>query len=297
MLPVLLVLCCVAAGVRLWDGRNERSATWWVLWLVPLATLAAFVGVVVFGSVARQREFGLVLMPATSVWLAIIGIAIAAAIRGQRARALGWVVVALSLSLVGGRGTAILAMRALEREMTIDWRDEPPFDAVVVLGGGSWAGVVAGQPELDFSGDRIMLGARLYHRGQARLLVTTGSSATRTRDCSRETEQIWNDLGIPSDDILRVPEPVNTQQEIAAVARLRDENGWRRIGLVTSAWHMPRALEFCRREGLDVMPLPADHHAFGDHVSTMAATYLLPRGKGFADLELASWEFVGRIAR
>jgi uncharacterized SAM-binding protein YcdF (DUF218 family) len=188
-------------------------------------------------------------------------------------------------------------MRALEKDTLVDWRDEAPFDAVAVLGGGTDQGVVRGQPELSTSGDRVMLGARLYHRGQTPILVTSGSNDTRTHDRSAETAAIWQDVGIPSQSIIRVPEPINTKQEVAALKELAEARGWQRIGLVTSAWHMGRTLSFCERIGLEVIPLPADHHSFGMHFPSKAATMLIPRGEGFDDLEIATREIVAAMVR
>jgi uncharacterized SAM-binding protein YcdF (DUF218 family) len=50
----------------------------------------------------------------------------------------------------------------------------------------------------------------------------------------------------------------DTEDESHAIARLA--NG-RRVALVTSAWHMPRAAHLFRKAGVDFVPCPTDYLA------------------------------------
>ena len=65
-------------------------------------------------------------------------------------------------------------------------------------------------------------------------------------------------LGVPATAILNEPMALNTIDNIRFVRALVGE---KRVALVTSSAHMPRALKLARRAGLDVGAFPADYEA------------------------------------
>lgn len=62
-------------------------------------------------------------------------------------------------------------------------------------------------------------------------------------------------LGVDPARIVRMDEPRDTEDEIT---ELRQRLGDAPVALVTSAWHMPRAMELCRKMGVNAVPRPAD---------------------------------------
>ena len=62
-------------------------------------------------------------------------------------------------------------------------------------------------------------------------------------------------LGIPAHRIHRLDTPRDTHDEILA---LRAFAGDAPVAIVTSAWHMPRALKLCAGAGVRAVPCPAD---------------------------------------
>lgn len=170
------------------------------------------------------------------------------------------------------------------------------FDAVMVLGGGTnvtpW-----GTPQLSHAGDRVRVGASLYLSGQAAALVCAGTSAAgidqdHARDLAAETAELWAAMGVPRSAIFQVPGPHNTQTEIAALARLAAEQGWRRIGLVTSAWHLRRAMRLADQYGLQATPVPAD---FRGGMSPAGVLGVVPTGNGFYAVQIATKELLGSL--
>jgi uncharacterized SAM-binding protein YcdF (DUF218 family) len=136
----------------------------------------------------------------------------------------------------------------------------------------------------------------LFRRGDASYLVATGTSikglsSPVERDVAAEAARIWRDLGVPGEAIVTLPGPRNTKEELAAVADLMKARGWRRIGLVTSAWHLPRAMALARGHGIDVVALPSDYRG-GRSMPSMV--YVVPSGTGFENVHLALWERLGR---
>jgi uncharacterized SAM-binding protein YcdF (DUF218 family) len=246
---------------------------------------------------ALQRVAVLLLMPAGLFWLLLIGACILAFRRGQKTAArmlLGLVL------LYGGAGNIHLGpslLRRLEaglpRENPLDL---PPFDAVLVLGGGTEEDP-SGRPQLGFGGDRLRLAAALWHGGRTRVLVVGGASrdgARGVRDLGRESREVLRQLGVPDAAILELPVPCwNTREEIAAHRAMRDRRGWTRVGLLSSAYHLPRALAQAERTGLVAVPIPAD---WKGHPHGFSLASLVPQEQGFRAARLAGWEYLGRWA-
>ena len=169
-----------------------------------------------------------------------------------------------------------------------------PFETVFVLGGGTEEKPLGG-PELGMAGDRVALAAQLWHAGKAQLLVASGCSRDRAggfADLGQETRALWLSLGVPDQAIRVVQEPCwITRDEIAAYQRLQTRFGWRRMGLISSAWHLPRAMGLAGRAGLAVTPLGADwrgrRHPF-------QVRLLVPQPEGFLFVQWACWEYLGR---
>jgi len=63
--------------------------------------------------------------------------------------------------------------------------------------------------------------------------------------------------GVASEQLILEAESLTTRQNARKVAAVLASRGWRRIGLVTSDFHMRRAARLFRREGAWVLPLPA----------------------------------------
>jgi uncharacterized SAM-binding protein YcdF (DUF218 family) len=186
-------------------------------------------------------------------------------------------------------------MARLEAEVPlVDPASAGPFDAVCVLGGGTEEDS-AGRPELGHSGDRVLLAARLWHAGRTPLLVASGwgrDSRRGPRDAGVETRALWRSLGIPDSAILAVEEPCwITRDEITAYRKLQERHGWRRLGLVSTASHLPRALALARKAGLVVTPLGSDWRG---RPKAFQLQNLVPQGDGFLDVQRACWEFLGR---
>ena len=135
-------------------------------------------------------------------------------------------------------------------------------DAVVVLGGY----VSGGDEELtgiDASGafDRILTGIELVRAGKANRLYV-GGGWFKTSD-SRHSEHSVIEPWIRRWDLTDVPidslgDAGNTYGESQAVKKLMDKNGWSKIILVTTAWHMPRARAVFESSGVRVIPVGCD---------------------------------------
>ena len=236
---------------------------------------------------------GRLAMPAGLVFLALWATTIAHAHRraSLAATASG---VTLLLYMAAGNvwlGAALVAPLEAPFVQT-DPLLESPFDAIFVLGGGTSIDP-QGRVYLTRAGDRVALGARLFHAGRTPILVASGSSPPGTehpRDAATESARIWSQLGVPPDAIIKLPAPTNTSEELRAYAALASERGWHRVGLVSSAWHLPRVMRNAERVGLEATPLAADRRG----IATWSGfETLIPTGAGFDLVHRGVWERLG----
>lgn len=137
--------------------------------------------------------------------------------------------------------------------------DETMISDVVVLAGAERlrASAAARRLEVNDAAERVIEGAALAHRfPKARLWIIGGVRAPghSTTD-SAWTGNAWRRLGIAPGRILAVEGTLNTCENAAAVAKLAPES---LPLLVTSAFHMPRAVACFRQVGVDPLIYPVD---------------------------------------
>ena len=140
--------------------------------------------------------------------------------------------------------------------------DVPVTDAVVVLSAGR--NLSPGPDRISESQDanRFSAGTNLALKGKAPLLVFTGAAIVSQPDGGPSEGDVLageaRALGVPADRIAVTGRVLNTAdeaREVAALLRARQLPN-ARIVLVTSAFHMPRARQLFRQEGLTVEAFP-----------------------------------------
>lgn len=297
---MILALCCsiflVYRLCTLWPIRHQRTRAWWI---GAATALIAVVGIIVgvLQDIVAQKAVGLLLMPTGLAWLGMIAVTVGAWRSAPRPLAVLASAALLLFTLAGNTWFGDGLISTLERRIPpLDMERMQPFDAICVLGGGTDVSDADG-PGLANGGDRIALAARLWHDGKMKVLVVSGSSIgtmERERDMAQESAIILRGLGVDPRAIIQVPAgAVNTTQEIAAYGLLIREHGWTRVGLVSSAWHLPRALRLCRAAGLEMVPLGADRRG---RFRGWSPFWLIPQSQGFDCVQRACWEYLGMLA-
>jgi uncharacterized SAM-binding protein YcdF (DUF218 family) len=230
------------------------------LWGTGIAGLALAAWLVTLEGIVLQRMVSDLVLPVGLVWIGLALLTGLAAFRRQKILAvlgLGtWLVHTVS-------ATGYFAQR-VNRSLEAPFAgivplEQPPFDVVVVLGGGTEVGL-NGQSQLScHGGDRVALAARLFHAGLVKRLVVTGQRhgdlSVQPSDPAQQAVQVLTQLGVPGDRIDRLGGR-RTAEEMQQLARHVPRG--QRVGLITSAWHMGRALRLARENGMEVQPLPAD---------------------------------------
>lgn len=140
--------------------------------------------------------------------------------------------------------------------------EAPAADVVLVLGGTMGPPVGDGYvPNWAESMERFEGGVALVQAGKAGRLLFTG--APRSSDGRFESEgaamlRLAVARGVPREQTDVTGPVANTADEVEALRRYCQERGYRRVLLVTSAWHMPRSMRLFRKAGVEITPFPVD---------------------------------------
>jgi uncharacterized SAM-binding protein YcdF (DUF218 family) len=140
----------------------------------------------------------------------------------------------------------------------------PEVDAIVVLG-GSLDPPLSPRLYLDLSGaiDRIWHGVRLFRAGRAATVLLSGGNVFPLPGVEGESfyaAQLMEEWGVPRSSILVEDLSRNTYENALYSKELLEENGLKKVLLVTSALHMPRALRVFRSNGIDAIAAPTDYN-------------------------------------
>lgn len=147
----------------------------------------------------------------------------------------------------------------------------PAAQAIVVLGGSAHgpSGRHAASRILNPS-DRLLVALRLYHSGKAPLVLCSGGNLPLLSQPGELPEAevmrgLLEEWGVPTGAILTEGGSLNTRENATGSYSVLSSRGVRRILLVTSAMHMPRAAAVFRSAGFEVIPAPADFRTGWGH--------------------------------
>lgn len=226
---------------------------------------------------------------------------------------LGWVVLLLIFALLRKKwwpvGVAMIVLVVASLPVTsnrmLRWMESfypalpiaetGPADAVVVLGGILGPRVSPGYlTNWNETSERFDGGVALLRANRANVLVFTGARLPwekRLRFEGEDLRDIAIAQGLPAEKILVTREISNTRDEARAVAEMAKARGWKKVIVVTSAWHMPRAARLFRSAGVDFIPFPVDFRS--DGTRPLTPVDFLPNAGSLAGTEAALRECYG----
>jgi uncharacterized SAM-binding protein YcdF (DUF218 family) len=175
----------------------------------------------------------------------------------------------------------------------------PTADAIVVLGGILHEPRPGYALEWNDAVDRFERGVELYRAGKAPRIVFSGAALERTDLAASEGDLLRRaaiEHGVPEGAVIVTGRVGNTADEAWAGRALVDRNHWTRVLLVTSAFHMTRAMLLFRRAGVNAVPFPTDYYSrdsSAPHVFQLQRW--LPQAESLAQSERALREYLGLV--
>ena len=184
---------------------------------------------------------------------------------------------------------------SLERKFT------PPShasgDVIIMLGGGATLDTpnVYGLGHLSgFAANRLLTCAQLYHRLNLPILVSGGKVLETTGSEADIAKVILMGLGVPADKVIIENKSLNTTENAKYTKELVDKYGFTQPILVTSAFHMQRAVLQFEKAHLSVTPYPTDYQT--NLENKFQPHQLWPSAVALLDVSLALKEYVGILA-
>jgi uncharacterized SAM-binding protein YcdF (DUF218 family) len=215
-----------------------------------------------------SKVFWGVLQPAMLLLILTVAGAVLLGTRYQRAGR-GLVIAAAVFFVVGGIGplSTWMILPLEDRFPRADLGDRP-VDGIVILGGSEDARVAKGRGThaLNESAERMTEAATLARRYPDAKILFTGGTVEIIREPTVEADaagMVLRDLGIGSDRLLLERKARNTAENATLAKELADPKPGQRWLLITSAWHMPRAMGLFRKAGFDVESWPTDYRTAG----------------------------------
>jgi uncharacterized SAM-binding protein YcdF (DUF218 family)/glycosyltransferase involved in cell wall biosynthesis len=215
----------------------------------------------------------------------------------KAARTSGWEDRLRRLYRAARTGPAILITTVLVAYLLIFqtnfvwWLAEPlrisepvrPSDAIVVFAGGvGESGQYGGGLQ-----ERISKAISLYQSGAApRMIISSGFVFTSHEAADMKAVAVAS--GVPADAIILEERATDTYQNVTYTRDILERNGWRRIALVSSPYHMRRALLTWHKVApqVDVVATPPEKSLFYTH----------SRGATLEQIRGLLQEYVGIVA-
>jgi uncharacterized SAM-binding protein YcdF (DUF218 family) len=183
-------------------------------------------------------------------------------------------------------------MRSLESGFDVP--ENPQGDVIILLGGG----VADEAPDLSGIGApsepmiaRIVTAVRLQKRLEIPIIISGGTVFKHIKGEAPIVKRFLVDLGVPPNMIIMENKSRDTRENARFSGKICVKSGYRRPLLVTSAFHMKRAVISFQDAGIPVTPIPASFKSWPNR--QYGWNDYLP-GK-FTDVSNAAREYLGLL--
>lgn len=171
-------------------------------------------------------------------------------------------------------------------------------DGIIVLGGSIDTDLSAAHrtPVVGHAADRLFAPAELARRYPNARIVFTGGTPRLVSTESREADHaatVLENVGIAKERLTLERDSRNTWENAIFTRQLVSPKPGERWLLVTSAFHMPRAMGVFRKAGFDVEAYPVDWR-MGGRADLFSFTNMSVDGLGRTDVALREW--IGLVA-
>ncbi|WP_018390634.1 YdcF family protein [Ancylobacter sp. FA202] len=226
---------------------------------------------------------------------------------------LHWPRLGLTLATVGAVGLLLIGLGPFGRMMLVPLEgrfpsyveDGRPVDGIIVLGGSELPGISAarGQPSFQEAAERILAMGELARRYPQARVVFSGGSGLMKRPPMEEANvvrMVLPQIGLAPDRVTFEDASRNTAENARFSKTLVNPAPGEKWLLVTSAYHMPRAVGCFRAAGFPVAAYPVDFRTTGNP-GYFRLFGSVAEGMSFFELALREWVglavyyFTGRI--
>ncbi|MGK6314383.1 YdcF family protein [Neorhizobium sp. DT-125] len=164
--------------------------------------------------------------------------------------------------------TGTVALQVLEARFPKPAEDPQALSCMIVLGGAldNEINTARGGIELNQAADRFVEALRLArNHPQARILISggDGSISGGYEGEAQAAERLFSAFGISPDRLVKENASRTTYENTVNTAELLKDQGLENCLLITSAYHMPRAIGLFRTAGMTVTPWPVDYRTSG----------------------------------
>ena len=150
------------------------------------------------------------------------------------------------------------------------------------LSGVKYILVLGGSKEL-----RCWEALRLYHSIDGAKIITSGFEGKQSQSEAKLAAELLMQSGVKGEDIILHVTPRDTKEEAIS---MKKDMGSKAFYLVTSAYHMPRAMALFKKEGLHPIAAPSDFKA-----KVYDTSLLQPSGRYLQISEIAWHEYLGLL--
>ena len=180
--------------------------------------------------------------------------------------------------------------------------DAPPPTGFIILGGAEdrLVGAARGAPALNEAAERLLEAAVLFRRHPEALIAFSGGDAGILYKSDSEAEgaeSLLTALGVPRDRLILEAKSRDTYENAAFLKSELTRSGalgpGKRWRLITSAYHMPRAIGAFRQAGFEVEAWPVDYRTRGRADLTRPFDKV---SEGLRRVDVATREWIGLLA-
>lgn len=154
-----------------------------------------------------------------------------------------------------------LAVRAWSKPYLYNSLNDSVYEFAIVLGGSTDYNPELNQVDYNEKGDRMTEAIRLYRLGRVKKLYLSGESAFNFENGKSNAMlflHYMKELGVNPKDIILEQEARTTSENIRNLKALISHQRNSSCLLITSGWHMRRALKGFSKSGLNIMPYSVD---------------------------------------
>ena len=228
---------------------------------------------------------------------ALLGVLLCYGRRARFGRALALTAI-LILVAAATLPVGVLLIAPLEDRFPVPPPDLPPPEGIIVLGGAidDLTSAARGQTVFDEGGERVIEAVVLAKRyPQARVVYTSGSNSVIGGSSTEalQARKLMSQMGIAPERVTIEDKSRNTDENARLTAAILHPIPSQHWLIVTSAFHMPRAMGVFEKAGFNAVAYPVSFYTRGRWRDDLRLSF--EPGRNLRVFELALHEWIGLV--